>query len=79
MEQPTKTAVITEIRAFFEKRKLDPMNVLQGQAGLVSDNAVTLEEVDEKDLNYVTRVIRSGELAEFLDTQKAPVQKELKL
>jgi hypothetical protein len=55
-----------KIVAWFQERNLDPMNTLQGQLGIISDNAITLDDVCANDIGLVNYMIMSGELESLL-------------
>jgi len=52
--RPRREVLIGRIEMYFYGRKEKvPMNTLQGELGLVSDNAIELEEVDLQDLENI--------------------------
>ena len=50
---------------WFKERNVDPMNFLQDQ-GIVSDNAITIDNVDEADINMCHYLIFCGEMDKLL-------------
>jgi len=57
------------IEAWFKERGLDSMNVLQGQLGLISDNAINFDDVAHHDIRLCHYFIFSGEMEKLLAAQ----------
>jgi hypothetical protein len=62
--------MILKIQTWFDARKIKPMEFLQGELGMVSDNAMTLEEVDGYDLGIVHYSILPGDLERLVNLTK---------
>ena len=54
-----------KVEAWFKERNIDAMNFLQGH-GIVSDNAITIEDVAPVDINLCHYMIFSGEIEKLL-------------
>jgi hypothetical protein len=59
-----------KVLTWFKSQNInDPMNLLQ-ENGLVSDNAVTIEDVATTDLGLCNYLIMSGEMEKLIEQNK---------